>query len=249
MIHSFLIIGQSNMAGRGNMNEAEPINDSRLLVLRNGRWQGLHRPVNFDRCFSGVCLAETFVEKYAEDKNVLTGIIPCADGGTRIDQWKKGSLLYDHAVCQAKLAQRTSTIAGILWHQGESDCEENLYPQYRSKLTYLMSALREELQLYDVPLLLGGLGDYLAESSERSFANYRYINEALQKYAAETAMTGFVSAKGLKSKADCLHFDTKSLQEFGLRYYEVFKQLEDKNKVFVEKPEMDLADRSILERL
>ncbi|MBQ2401175.1 MAG: hypothetical protein II311_04070, partial [Lachnospiraceae bacterium] len=33
-----------------------------------------------------------------------------------------GELLYDHAVMQSKLAQRTSEIAGILWHQGESDC-------------------------------------------------------------------------------------------------------------------------------
>ena len=34
MIHSFLLIGQSNMAGRGFMNEAEPISDPRLKVLR-----------------------------------------------------------------------------------------------------------------------------------------------------------------------------------------------------------------------
>ena len=45
-----------------------------------------------------------------------------------------GSLLYDHAVANAKLAQRTSTLAGILWHQGESDCLDGLYQTYGQKL-------------------------------------------------------------------------------------------------------------------
>ena len=29
MVHSFLLIGQSNMAGRGFLNEVQPIRDSR----------------------------------------------------------------------------------------------------------------------------------------------------------------------------------------------------------------------------
>lgn len=39
MVHSFLLIGQSNMAGRGSLQEAPPMKDARILVLRNGRWQ------------------------------------------------------------------------------------------------------------------------------------------------------------------------------------------------------------------
>ena len=34
MIHSFLMIGQSNMAGRGFKGEVEPIKNSRIKVLR-----------------------------------------------------------------------------------------------------------------------------------------------------------------------------------------------------------------------
>lgn len=39
MIHSILIIGQSNMAGRGNLQEAPRLDTvgGRLKVLRNGR--------------------------------------------------------------------------------------------------------------------------------------------------------------------------------------------------------------------
>ena len=34
-----------------------------------------------------------------------------------------GEILYDNTVNNAKLAQRTSELAGILWHQGESDSQ------------------------------------------------------------------------------------------------------------------------------
>ena len=63
------------------------------------------------------------------------------------------------------------------------------------------------------------------------------------------AMTGFVSAEGLGSNPDFLHFSAKSLREFGNRYYEVFLKLEDKEKVFHEKVSMDLAIRNDIENL
>ena len=113
MIHSFLLIGQSNMAGRGSFDEVEPIENSRLKVLRNGRWQDIFYPANPDRRFSGVNLAESFADIYSKEHNVDVGLIPCADGGTSLSQWQKGSLLYDNAVYNARLASRTSTIAGV----------------------------------------------------------------------------------------------------------------------------------------
>ena len=89
------------MAGRGFLNEAVPVDSTRIHVLRNGRWQKMFRPVNPDRSYSGTCLAESFCEAYAKKHNVDVGIISCADGGTSLDQWKVGGLLYDHAVYQA----------------------------------------------------------------------------------------------------------------------------------------------------
>lgn len=122
MIHAFLIIGQSNMAGCGFLADAEPLdtNGGRLKVLRNGRWQTMFRPVNPDRPFSGTCLAESFAKAYSDEHpDVDVGIIPCADGGTTLDQWQEGGLLFDNAVNCARLAMRTAHLAGILWHQGE----------------------------------------------------------------------------------------------------------------------------------
>ncbi len=100
-----------------------------------------------------------------------------------------------------------------------------------------MNAFKKELGLYDVPFLLGGLGDFLKDCCDKDsqFENYTYINESLEKIAENNPMTGFISAKGLTSNPDNLHFNAKSLREFGVRYYNGFMKLEDKNKVFTEK--------------
>ena len=250
MIHSILLLGQSNMGGRGFSNEVEPIRNDRLFVLRNGRWRAMYVPVNPDRVTSGINLSESFVDLYAKDHNVDVGIIPCADGGSCLDQWQVGGLLFDHACYMAELASRTSTIAAVLWHQGESDCDPDRYPYYEEKLTVILDAFRKKLNLWDVPVLLGGLGTYL-QNCERSkvFQNYIYVNEALKSVAEKTPMTGYVSAEGLGANADNLHFSAEALREFGVRYYKEFLKLEDKNKVFVEKPALDDAIRTDLEHL
>lgn len=46
---SILMIGQSNMAGRGFINEVPMICNERILMLRNAGWQMMAEPINYDR--------------------------------------------------------------------------------------------------------------------------------------------------------------------------------------------------------
>lgn len=235
MVNAVLLLGQSNMSGRGDPADVEPIVDARIKVLRNGRWQKMFVPVHFERKSCGICLAESFAKTYIEehtDENEEIGLIPCADGGSSISMWQPGELLYDHAVMQAKLAQRTSNIVAILWHQGESDCPPGKYPLYEEKFLNTVRSLRRDLNLPEVPFIVGGIGAFIANFVSKTkgavYGGYVHINAALQKVVAEEPNMAFVSAEGLNHRGDSLHFDAQSLREFGLRYYDAFRKMENK---------------------
>ena len=156
------------------------------------------------------------------------GIIPCADGGTMLDQWKEGEILFENAVSQAKLAMKTSRLVGVLWHQGEADCRDEYYPFYLEKVTAIMTAFRKQLGA-EIPIVVGGLGDFLKDKQDwPQGKNYFHVNIALEKFAHTFPRTAFASAKGLTSNPDNLHFNHKSLMEFGKRYYSAFKTIENK---------------------
>ncbi len=252
MIHSFLLIGQSNAAGRGIIKEAEPLDtcEKKLKVLRNGRWQTMYRPVNPDRPFSGTSFAESFAKAYSDaHPDVEVGIIPCADGGTSLSQWQPGGVLFDNALNCAGLALRTSHLMGVLWHQGEGDCSEERYPLYRERFQVIMDALRSKLDMPKLPFVLGGLGDYLAQCPlAESLKNYHHVNEALKTIARENELCAFVSAEGLTSNPDYLHFNAASLKEFGFRYFYEYAKLGE-TPASSEEPKEDASPLSEMELL
>lgn len=94
---------------------------------------------------------------------------------------------------------------------------------YEEKLSKLINALRRDLNLFDVPFVLGEFGEYLESHPAENLKNYKYVNEAWAHYAKNTPLTGLASSKGLTPNEDILHFNTKSLVELGKRYYEVYK--------------------------
>ena len=214
------------MAGRGFPAEVEPIVNERLFTLKNGRWWPMYVPVNCDRITAGTCLAESFADLASKEYGCDIGIIPCADGGTCLDQWMPGTSIYDNAVFQAKLAMRSSTLAGVLWHQGEADCAPERYPLYEEKCSRIFETMRQELNIEHLPFLIGGLGDFLARCPyEPHVENYAHVNRALLDMAEKRDYIHFVSAEGLTSNPDLLHFNAASLRTFGERYFRVFKNV------------------------
>ncbi|WP_300685999.1 sialate O-acetylesterase [Chryseobacterium sp.] len=227
MIHSFLMIGQSNMAGRGYVKEVPSIFDEHIKMQRNGLWQIMSEPINFDRPSSGVGLAASFAASWRLDNEQdEIGLIPCADGGTSLDDWAIDGALFQNAVSQARLAQRTSTLKGVLWHQGENDCSPEKAAQYVEKFSVIIDVLRKELNIPEVPLIIGGLGDYLTNGIfGQYFRSYPLVNQALQDFAHTHANSYFVTAKGLTSNPDGIHFNALSQRLLGLRYYNAYRDL------------------------
>jgi hypothetical protein len=49
MIQTFLLIGQSNMAGRGPLDEVPPIVNSDVQMFRDGLWMPASEPLHTDK--------------------------------------------------------------------------------------------------------------------------------------------------------------------------------------------------------
>ena len=227
-ICSFLMIGQSNMAGRGEFGEVEPISNNKCFMLRMGRWQLMNEPINPDRSIltgefhSGIGLAASFADELSKHANIEVGLIPCADGGTKIKQWQPGELLYDHAVAMAKLAMRTSELCGIIWHQGESDCRQLNEDEYRQDFLNVMNSLRKDIGI-NLPIIIGEISDKITDKWELDSVDK--MNVLLHKLQKEIPLCEIVSVEGLELKDDGIHFNSKSCRELGKRYFEKYKEI------------------------
>ena len=226
MVKSFLMLGQSNMAGRGFLHEVDPIYNEKIKMLRNGQWQMMTEPVNYDRPVAGVSLAASFADAWSKaHPNYEIGLIPCAEGGSTLNDWHPQGTLFQHALSEARFALESSEICGILWHQGESDSNNSLHETYYEKLSFIIETLRKELKLEDVPLIIGGLGEFLGKTGFGKYSTeFQEINEQLRKFAHEQQNCYFVSAEGLTANPDGIHFNAVSQRKFGYRYFEAFSK-------------------------
>ena len=217
------------MAGRGFLKDVPPICNERIKMLRNGRWQIMTEPINYDRPFSGVGLAASFAAAWCQkNRNEEIGLIPCTDGGTSLDDWAVGGALFELAVFQAKIAQRTSMLDGILWHQGENECSPERSSRYHEKFLLIVEAFRRELSVPDIPLIIGGLGDYLGSGMfGEHFQEYPLVNKELKHFSNTQENCYFVTASDLQANPDGIHMNAVSQRIFGLRYFEAFEKLQN----------------------
>ena len=222
---SVLLIGQSNMAGRGFLHEVTPIYNENILMLRNGRWQMMAEPIHFDRSVAGIGPAASFAQAWCNVyKNEQIGLIPCAEGGSSIDEWNTEGALFRHAISEAKFAMESSELIAILWHQGESDCHSEKYKDYYQKLSVIVDSLKKELGVLEVAFIVGGLGDYLGKSAfGRSCIEYELVNQELRRYAKNNSNCYFVTGEKLYSNPDGIHINAESQRRFGLRFFEAYQ--------------------------
>jgi hypothetical protein len=202
------------------------------FMLRNGLWQKMSEPINPDRNIftyfhSGRGLSASFADEYAKHFGEQIGLIPCAEGGSRLDQWEPGGLLYDNAINNARLAMRTSTLTGILWHQGESDCHsEEDAKTYLARFVSMIEQLRKDLGNEALPVVVGGLGDFLEDyDDEIKYKHTKTVQEALKQIPSTIQNCAFASAEGLTDRGDGVHFNSKSYRIFGKRYFDEYLKI------------------------
>jgi hypothetical protein len=171
----------------------------------------------------------TFGKAMADsDPGLRIGLIPCAVGGSPIRTWQPGgyweqtqSHPYDDTLARVGVAQQSGVLKGFLWHQGESDSNEQDAAPYLNRLKTLVERLRAELQAPNAAFIAATLGDFFVARNEWAST----INDALARLAGEVQNSACVQAAGLVHGGDDLHFDAASARELGRRYAEAMARL------------------------
>lgn len=221
-LHSYLLIGQSNMAGRAPLlpKDKLPVKNAYLFNDKD-QWEPLGpQPINIystirkNASMQRLSMGLTFAQSMLEGtKGISIGIISNAKGGSSILEWAPGTRFFKEAVKRAKAASKTSTLKGILWHQGEANWNNN---KYNELLTEFITALRKELNAPGLPVVAGQIN------------NNPKFNKNILKVTKILPNSAVASTEGLKAM-DRWHFDNKSMKILGRRYAEAMKKLQKKS--------------------
>ena len=228
-LHLYILMGQSNMAGRGQLETEDRTPHPRVLVFTlSNQWAAATEPITRDRKAGlGVGPGLAFGKAMAErEPEVTIGLVPCAVGGTPLSRWMKGHDLYSNAVVRAKAAMAAGTLKGILWHQGESDSgRPELAESYGQRLEQMVRDIRGELEAPELPFVAGQIGEFLYDRGPDKSPYARVINQAIADLPKHLAHAAFVPSKGLQHKGDVLHFDSAAQREMGRRFAEAMIRL------------------------
>lgn len=217
----YLLIGQSNMSGRGYLNDYfRQLSDSAVFMLnKNNDWVIARHPLHFDKpkidavgpgLSFGIAMAKASPQH-------LIGLVPCAVGGTSITTWVPGAYdkatkthPYDDMLQRVEEAKKSGHFKGIIWLQGESDSREDKAATYIDSLQQLIQRLRVLLNDPDMPFVAGQLGHYRPQ--------YENINKQLKKLPRRVPFTAVASSKGFTDRGDQTHFNAESADKYGKRF-------------------------------
>lgn len=230
--HLYLLVGQSNMAGRGQVEESDLTPHPRVLMLTKSlKWEPAVDPMHFDKPpIVGVGLGKSFgIEIAKSNPEITVGLIPCAVGGSPIEAWLPGGYHpstkthpWDDMLPRAKAALKVGTLKAILWHQGESDSNFEKAPLYQDRLHWVIQNFRQELSSPGIPFIAGQMGRF----EDRPWDDWRRMVDGVHQQLPETVPnTAFVRSDNLTHKGDLVHFSALGYRKLGQRYASAYRAL------------------------
>lgn len=220
----YLLIGQSNMAGRADIEvqDTDTLNGVFLFTgLEDNEWEPAANPINkystirkglgLQKLGPGYYFAKE-ISKMNQGKQI--GLVVNAKGGTAISEWMPGTEFYAEAIARAKQAMKSGTIKGIAWHQGESDVSRT--DVYMGEVEELIQSLRKDLGDENIPFVAGQLSEDKIERKQ--------FNDMILGLPQKVKNTGVVLTEGTTT-IDETHFDSESQRLLGKRYAEEMQKL------------------------
>ena len=234
----FLLVGQSNMKGRGRIN-MKPKEQNYILFFhaRKLAWyvgrdplhaQGTPDLIDGDDNAGtgpGMSFAQALVSK---NRSLNIGLIPAALGGAPIDLYGKGKDLYNRSLALTRLAIESSglkpNIKAILWLQGESDATTERHETYEKKLLDMIARYRSDLKAPELPFIACTIGSFITSSQ---FDHAKEVNEILLNLPEKSKQTACIDVRDLKGHiGDKLHYDSESQVEIGRRFASEYMKLD-----------------------
>lgn len=243
----WVLAGQSNMEGVGNLDELpKSVNEVHSFDMTDV-WSvakdPLHTlrsavdPVHWAKNKDGQPerLAGDALEKFVANRKkgagpglpfaiamwmrtrVPVGLIPCAHGGTKIDEWdparksEAGGSYY--GATMRRIQAVGGKIKGVLWYQGEGDANAKLAPGYRSKFENLINTFGADIGQVDLPFYFVQIGLNVSDAAP---AEWNEVQEAQRLVEISVPRTGMVSAMDV-ALDDGIHVSTPDQLRIGRR--------------------------------
>ncbi len=222
----FILAGQSNMAGRGKVEEQDKSSNLQIFALNKElQWSYAVDPIHFDKKEAGVGPGKSFaIELLKTFPQWNIGLIPCAVGGSPIAAWRKGFFFkqtnshpYDDLIARCKVAQQSGKLCALLWIQGESDANDESKAKTQKKLlTDLLKSIRQELDVPDLPIFIGEVPPIKRPALP-------IVIEA-QKEVVKTLDNCFYvnTPENVIFNQDNLHMSSKSARDMGVKFAELY---------------------------
>lgn len=224
----YLLIGQSNMAGRAPIEPQDKDSINNVFLLTNNTekpWEKAANPLNkYSTVRKRISMQKLgpgygFAKEMAKArKGVKIGLVVNAKGGTSIEEWKPGDTLYNEAISQTKKALKHGVLKGIIWHQGEANASK--YKTYTPKIKALIEALRKDFNISDLPFVAGQL------SPDKPLRDN--FNKMILELPNKVKNTAVITTEGT-STIDKTHFNSSSQRLLGKRYAESLLKIISKN--------------------
>lgn len=170
----YLMIGQSNMAGRGVLAPSDTADVIPGVWILNsaGKPEPARVPFNI---YSNIRKGPEMQQvgpaySFARQMHAVTGrkvlIVQNARGGSGLKSWQPGgdgkNSYLDSAIVRCRQAQMFGELKGICWHQGETDITNGSYGDvYVARFRDMISCLRSRLGVgEEVPVVVGEVGQW-----------------------------------------------------------------------------------------
>ncbi|GIU75520.1 MAG: hypothetical protein KatS3mg004_2607 [Bryobacteraceae bacterium] len=148
---------------------------------------------------------------------VPVGLIPCAHGGTSMDQWspdlkdRGGDSLYGAMLRRIRLAG--GRVRGVLWYQGESDASEKAAPLFEEKFRRFIETLRQDTGQRDLPFYYVQIGRHVANAPAAPWNMVQDAQLRVERQLPNLWMTTCVDCE----LDDGIHVGTDDLRLLGRR--------------------------------